>query len=81
MKNVHVHTLTLSDVVEGPLVVLEEGVALDVIHSGAAETNRPAQSERDQDCERSGARPKHKTHPGDCGKAAGGQQEEKLLSV
>lgn len=30
------HILTLSDVVKGPLVVFEEGVAFNLIHSGAA---------------------------------------------
>lgn len=38
----HMHTLTLSDVVKGPLLVLEERVALDLIHSGAAQSNLPA---------------------------------------
>lgn len=40
------HTLTLSDVVKGPLVVLEEGVAFDLINSSAAKTNLPAHSNR-----------------------------------
>lgn len=31
-----IQTLTLSDVVKGPLVTLEEGVAFDLVHSGAA---------------------------------------------
>lgn len=41
-KHMHMYTLTLSDVVKGPLVVLEERVALDLIHSGAAQSNLPA---------------------------------------
>lgn len=45
-KNMHMHTLTLSDVVKGPLVVLEERVAFDLIHSSAAQTNLPAHSNR-----------------------------------
>lgn len=40
------HTLTLSDVVKGPLVVLEERVAFDLIHSSTAQTNLPAHSNR-----------------------------------
>lgn len=39
-------TLTLSYVVKGPLVVLEEWVAFDLIHSSAAQTNLPAHSNR-----------------------------------
>lgn len=41
-------TLTLSDVVEGPLIVLEKSVALDVIHSIASQTNFPEHSEKIQ---------------------------------
>ena len=42
----NLHTLTLSDVVKGPLVVLEERVALYLIHSGATQTNLPAHNNR-----------------------------------
>lgn len=34
--------LTVTDVVKGPLVVLEEGVTFDLIHSSAAQSNLPA---------------------------------------
>lgn len=40
------YTLTFSDVVEGPLVVLEKSMALDVIHSIASQTNFPEHSEK-----------------------------------
>lgn len=39
---VPVRTLTVTDVVKGPLVVLEEGVTFDLIHSAAAQANLPA---------------------------------------
>lgn len=40
------YTLTLSDAVEGPLVVLEKSMLLDVIHSIASQTNFPEHSEK-----------------------------------
>lgn len=35
---------TRSDVVKGPLIALEERMAFDLLHSGAAQTNLPAHS-------------------------------------
>lgn len=43
-KKACVCTLTVTNVVKSPLVVLEEGVMFDLIHFGAAQTNRPAHS-------------------------------------
>lgn len=46
LNNMHMHGLTFSDVVKGPLAVLEERVAFDLIHACAAQTNLPAHSNR-----------------------------------
>lgn len=42
------YPLTVTDVVKGPLVVLEEGVTFDLIHSGAAQSNLPAHSNKEE---------------------------------
>lgn len=59
----HMCTLTLSYVVKGPLVVLEERVALDLIHSSAAQTNLPAHSNRTKTVSRASPASTQKTHP------------------
>lgn len=42
-KSMHMCALTVTDVVKGPLFIFEEGVAFDLIHSSATQTNFPAQ--------------------------------------
>jgi len=62
----HVGTLTFTDVVKGPLVVLEEGMTLNFINSSAAQTNLPAHSDKRQRAARLRAespRCECKTHP------------------
>lgn len=59
----NMYTLTLSDVAEGPLVVLEKSVALDVIHSIASQTNFPEHSEKIKAVSEPSSAPEQKTHP------------------
>lgn len=47
-KDKYMDTLTVTDVVKGPLVVLKEGVTFYLVHSGAAQTNLPAHSDRNK---------------------------------
>lgn len=47
-KDKYMDTLTVTDVVKGPPVVLKEGVTFYLVHSGAAQTNLPAHSDRNK---------------------------------
>lgn len=49
----NMHALTLSYVVKGPLIIVEERVALDLVHSSTAQSNLPAHSRRERECEQS----------------------------
>lgn len=44
-------TLTVTDVIKGPLVVPKEGVTFNLVHSRAAQTNLPAHSDRSKQSE------------------------------
>lgn len=57
------HTITFSYVVKGPLVVLEEWMALDLIHSGAAQANLPVYSNRTKTVSRASSASTQKTRP------------------
>lgn len=57
------YTLTLSDVVEGPLVVLEKSVVLDLVHSIASQTNFPEHSEKIKPVSGPSSASTQKTHP------------------
>lgn len=60
----NMQTLTLSNVVKGPLVVLEKRVAFDLIHSSAAQTNLPAHSNgTNRTVSRASSVSTKKTHP------------------
>lgn len=59
----NIYTLTFSDVVEGPLIVLEKTVALDVIHSIASQTNFPEHSEKMKPVSGSSSAPTQETPP------------------
>lgn len=59
------HMLTLSNVVKGPLAVLEERVGFDLIHSIASQANFPAESNNIKTLSRasSSSASAQKTHP------------------
>lgn len=59
----NMYTLTLSDVVKGPLVILEKSVALNVLHSIASQTNFPEHREKIKPVSGPSSAPKQETHP------------------